>query len=343
MNNQKIIADIISKLEKDKDGFLADVEKRIYEYIRAKSTIECLTITTQKKLASSKMVWKPSLIPGEGYDYARRLIPFLRKKKYKGQIVDSGLTDGVIEIVIDSFNRFYQRNNEALANKLVEAILTNEKTADAFMDGVLSSKLSSVSKSHIKSAAYDTILASLKTNFDSIAPIVKENAAPVIAKTTAIAASSPIVKAIITKLTIYIAAHLHIILAKLIAIPAVKVVLVTMVKKFVIAAIVAGILKFLVAKTGLSIGAIVAVILIPIIAVFIVREWNHFPEKLAEGISVEVANELSGKFTATNREILTEVVKYVTGDYAKQIGISIMEEDPSFAKDIDKLLKVIGS
>jgi len=245
--------------------------------------------------------------------------------------------------VINSFNKFYQKNNHVLANNLVEAILVNEKSANAFLDGVLSSKFSNVSKSYIKSAAYDIIMESIKTNFDSITPVVKKSATPVIAKAPTIAASSPIVKAIIAKLTIYLAAHLNVILAKLIAIPAVKVVLVALMKKFVIAAIAAGILKFIVAKTGLSLGAVLAIFIIPIIAVFIVKEWNNFPKKLANGISEEVRNELSGKFTSTNKEILTEVVKYITGDYAKNIGILIMEDDPSFAKEIDNLLKVIGS
>ncbi|MEZ5044127.1 MAG: hypothetical protein R2828_29810 [Saprospiraceae bacterium] len=259
MNEKNQIAvDIINSLKKDKQSFLNDVEKSIKEYIEKKSPIECLTLTTQKYGNSKKVRWEPSLNPTECASYVKRLIPFLRKKKeYKGEILDSGLSDGVVEVVIKSFTKFYQKNNDVLAKKLVEAILVNEKASNAFWEGVLSSKFTRVSKSYIKSAAFDTVINTLKTQYDTVAPVVKESATPIIVKATTLAASSPIIKAIVTKLTIFLAAHLHIILAKLIAMPAVKALIVGLLKKYVIAAIIAGFLKVIIAKTGLSIGAAV--------------------------------------------------------------------------------------
>ncbi len=339
MSNQKIINEIIESLKGKKESFLTQVESDVYQHIRVKSTIECLTITTQKSSGSARIKWEPSLIPDEGFDYVRRLIPFLRKKNYNGQIVDSALTEGIIEVVINSFNKLYQSNNEIIAKKLVDAILINEKASNAFLDGVLSSKFSNVSKSYIKSAA----LGALKTQFASIAPVVRDSAAPVIAKATALAASTPIIKSIIAKLTIYIAAHLHVILAKLIAVPAIKIAIAALIKKFVIAAIVAAIVKFIVVKTGMSVGAIVAVVLVPIVVYLIVKEWNNFPENLARGIAEEIRKELRNEFVKTNETILSEILTYITGSYAKNLGILIMDEDPVFAKEIDKLIKIVGS
>ncbi|MEZ5044130.1 MAG: hypothetical protein R2828_29825 [Saprospiraceae bacterium] len=83
--------------------------------------------------------------------------------------------------------------------------------------------------------------------------------------------------------------------------------------------------------------------LIPILVGFIIHEWYSFPEKLAKGVSEEVKKEFDNEFIETNTGIVEEIIKYVTGDYAKKLGILIVEEDPTFANDIDDIIKLVAS
>jgi len=250
------------------------------------------------------------------------------------------LTDGIIEIVTKHFEKLYGSQSEVIAKHLVAAIFRNQASAEAFIDGLLQTKFGQVATSRMKGMVYDALVTGAKDHFDQIALTVVDHAGPVIAKVIAAASSVPIAKAILIKASYLLAGKLTIIIAKALAIPAVKTAITIAVKKYVVVAIIAGIAKVIVAKTGVGIGALVAAVLIPVIAYFLYREWQHFPEKLASSISTEVSVELDNKFEEVNTNILTHIFSYVVNAEAKNLGLSVAD-DPDIEAKISELIPYI--
>jgi hypothetical protein len=334
--NKDLLDDLVKALDAKKTPFLADLRSSIKEHISKKKTEDCLILVTEPIDGSrSKLKWYPL----QGLAYASRFLAFVRKKNYVESYtcytVDSVLTDEVIQLVTEKITRFYEKNNDVIANYFMQMLLKDKELTNALCQTLLDSKVTRFLSNRSKRAVMELLLSSFYSQFDQ----VKHIAATKIAAAVSAAAAVPVVKAITTQVTHFIATHLGVIMVKLMAIPAVKSLIVMAVKKFVVAAIISGFVKLVVAKLGVGVGSAVAITLVPILVGILAWEWMNFPTKLGEEVANAVAIGLESDFSETNNLILSKIFEQV-GQEATNIGKSLAD-DPDIQNQVDVLISLV--
>lgn len=321
MADEKIVDRITRELGVHKDAFISDVNTQIQKYISSKSAADCLTIVEKTRYGSC--TWEPSkALDG----YVPRFIAFLRKKKYKGNELDSYLTDKIVFIVEHSYEKFLKQNTTSLVKPIAENLLSRKDIVERIADsaiGVWKATIGDELKRRLIRMLVHRIEDSISTN------IVHASSSAVVAatsKTIAAAAAIPISNAVAVMLTKHLIIVLKGVIAKILASTAFKAMFATLIKKMVAAKILAIVISAVGAKiAGISVGWIVA----PLIAALIVYEYYTLPQKMAEKISENVCAELGGGFSKLNRnvalgvvnELGTDVLNTFISDVAKDISM----------------------
>ena len=321
MADEKTVDKIARELGEHKEAFISDVNAQIREYILSKSFADCLTIVEKTRYGS--YTWEPSkALDG----YVPRFIAFLRKKKYKGNELDSYLTDKIVFIVEHSYENFLKQNTTLLVKPIAENLLSRKDIVERIADsaiGVWKATIGDELKRRLIKLLVHRIEDSISTN------IVHASSTAVVAatsKTIAVAAAIPISKSVAVMLTKHVIIVLKGVVAKILASTAFKAMFANLVKKMVAAKILAIVISAVGAKiAGVSVGWIVA----PLIAALILYEYYTLPQKMAEKISEKVCAELGGDFSKLNRnvasgivnELGTDVLGTFISDVAKDISM----------------------
>lgn len=297
---------VVNELGKNKISFLDEVESSIKTYLENKSWQECITIVERWSDGSVKNTWKPSEL-GDGF--GKRFYAFLRKKRYDGCELDSGLTDGVVSLVTSKFEKFYSDNSVNLAKPLTQQLIKDRvfvKQLASQIVEVSKGSLPTVIKNKLTAKLIHALEDSMNINFSQIAADQIHN---LTAHVIAIAASAPISKTVMVVLMKYMAVFLKGVIAKMLAATAVKTMLMALLKKLlavkIIAAIGAIVLPFL---GGVPVWAIVA----PLLAAFLAYEVYSLPRKMGEKVSQAVRSELNGEFDKINTNIAENILSGFT-------------------------------
>lgn len=338
MEKEDIVQKILNALQEKKEPFFDKLRDSIRVYVSSKSTSECLELVTRQKDDTILAHWTGS----DGLNYVKRLIAFCRKKDFDGYQIDSGLTDGIVKLVTDELSSFYQDNSEAISKYLLQAMLQDKKASTAFFDTLFDSTIVRYISNEAKHQAMILLLEAIDVNTDQIKEIMKQKVTTFATIIFAKAVASPIAKAIMTKAAYILAIHLKVLIPKLLAIPAIKSMIIIAIKKFVIAAVVASFIKLIVAKTGLSAGTAVAIILLPIVLGILAYEWLTFPEKLGRGIAEGVIAEWDKNFTETNKTIIEKLLEDFIGNEAENFGKSLADNE-EIQEAIQQLLNLVNT
>jgi hypothetical protein len=145
-----------------------------------------------------------------------------------------------------------------------------------------------------------------------------------------------VVKVMIMKITYYIAAHIGVVIGKLMAVPAIK----AIITKLVVVSVVAAMVKAIALKTGMSVGAAITVVLIPVLLAFVAMEWTGFPEKLGGSVADSIAQELGADFSKTNTQILEGLFEEFLGDQGEELG-KFIAQDEEVTKQLTNLLTLV--
>ena len=148
---------------------------------------------------------------------------------------------------------------------------------------------------------------------------VAHKAAMIAAKT----AASSVGKIAISKLAVVISKSLIPVLGKLLAKPAIAM----MMKKFVVTAVLGSFVKIAAAKLGLSFGAALWIVLLPLLAAWIKRDIDNFPTTLASEISSNVAVDIDNNFEANISVIFDNLIDSFTEDQTIRQLTSAMTGD----------------
>jgi hypothetical protein len=335
MNKEQTFEEIVDTLNQQKNDFLSALESSIKIHIKQKSTPECLTLVSRDSNGRT-LFWYPK----EGMPYVQRLIAFMRGKKHQGKDIDSALTDEVVELVSKQFNTLYMDNQELITTNFSQALLDHVQVQEAFRNLLSNTKALRYASSAIKSKVINLLFGSLKSQTYDVAGVVAAKAAAGTGAALSVAVSIPIVKSLLSKLTMLLASKLQVLLVKMLAIPAVKKIVMVIAKKFVIATLAGSLIKLIVVKTGLSVGAVFALILLPIIAVILAHEWATFPEKLAQEVSEGVRGEVNQQYNKINLSIVGELfdtaIDIVVEDLHKWV-----QDDPEIEDQLAQLVAIV--
>lgn len=298
------INNIVNQLGDKKHQFLDRIKRKIIEHISNKTPSNCLTFVTRRSDDNRiSSVYEPEA----SFTYAEVLIAFCREKSYGGKVLDSYLTDGIIDVVTKEFETFYSDNSDKIAEGISKIVIA-DRVLMTSMAATMINSFSGTIPDYLRSKV-STLLA-LKMQ-----EIMKQKAANTITHTVSKTSShlvsttlsSPIAAKIGLIVVKFIMLNIKLITAKFLASAAFKAAIAGLVKKFVLAAIIGVIVKTIAAKFGISVGAAFAWVLIPLIAAYLYYEATHLPEHLADKVSEKISEKLSGDFKEMNKSIVSQI------------------------------------
>ncbi|HCT64799.1 MAG TPA: hypothetical protein DIC60_05975 [Lachnospiraceae bacterium] len=333
MDNKQVIKDLVNSLGENKSEFINSVSYSIDNYISSQGIKKCLTVVERTPQGAVYLEWEPY----EGVDYVKRLIAFCRGQRYSGRDLDSALTDPVVKIVTNEFEKFYTNdsNSELLSKALMEIIFKNEVLSGTLINSIINTasakNISAVTRKKATSILIHQMQKLLDTNLGhSISTLAGK------AVTTAI--SAPIAHSTAMLIMKFMALHLKVILAKVLSSAAIKTMIAVAIKKFVVAAILAVFVKIIAAKLGISAGAVIAFVLIPLILLYIAREAYTLPSTLGEKVSYKVSTELDSNFININENIMEQIFKeFISVDNILLIS-TYLSHEPEIQSGIDKII-----
>lgn len=320
MSSHKL-QDVVNELGTQETSFVAGVEHDIRSHIESQSVARCLTIVTRDAAGAVQRSYAPTP-PDIGYIEA--LIAFCRGKRLNGRELDSALTDSTVDVVVSRYESLFAKNADQLSASLSKVLLSDRVFLSAISDAVLNAYKGPVAQGmrrQIQEALLQKIQASISSQVDNQAVAALKATATKAIVTAVQAPISTQIAAIIAK---FLAMHMKALLAKVLASKAFKVAIMTKIKGLVLAGVVGVIVKFVAAKLGITTGAAVAWVLIPVFVAWIGYEVVTLPKKLGEKISEKVAGELSGSFDANNLSLLEGVVAALSAEAAAMIAAEIV-------------------
>lgn len=323
MDEKKIIDNIVESLGNEKNNFLNNVENKVRKYIEAKSIKECLTFVERNTDGSVYVHWYPSEI---GSGYVKCLVAFCRKKTYRGKELDSALTDGVVQQVTEEFNNFYSEKSEILSKHLLP-VLFNDKVFLKVFTSHLAESLNKTLPASAKSKLMGLLTQKLEDSFNThIINLTGHSISSLATKVVASASAIPISHALAMLILKTFAVTLKGVIAKVLASAAVKSMIMAAVKKIAAAKILTVIIALVGSKLGITTGAAVAFVLIPLIIAFIGYEFYTLPKKLAEKVSVEIRNELSSSYNTINRNVIGSIISDIAKTGAQTFALQLSQE-----------------
>lgn len=340
MNKATTIEEILSKLEDKKYSFLNEVEYAIKYKLEHTSISDCLSVVIRYSDGSTGATWYPKeVLDG----YLPRFVAFIRKKKYNGNVVDSYLTDKVVDVVSNKFDSFYSNNSDLMAKPLLAALLS-----DAVFAQTLSTHIIETTNGALPAALKAKLSTLLLQKLDSVlgGNIINTTSHVVTTltmKVVATAAAVPITNTLALLLMKHFAVLMKGVVAKVLASAAMKSMIVTTVKKIAAAKLIGATITLFASKVGItSTGAIIGWIIAPLILAFITHEIVTLPKKLAEKVSKEVRNELSGHFTNLNNDVVSSIFTSLLTTGAASLAGEIAQ-DPEMKELIKQLTSKIHS
>ena len=310
------VKSIVDALGKDKKTFLDDVESSIREHIKDKSWQECLTIVERYSWGDIRSTWEPEVSEA----YWDRMVAFVKGKNYKGYQLDSKLTDGVVALVTEKFEKFYEGRAEDLSVPLSQQLMQDNVFSELLAREIIEASKGTLPQEIKKQLANQLADIIQQT---SIGQSLKDHA--VAAITTAISTviatviSSTIGSILLKQMIILLKG----VIAKILATTAFKTMIVATIKAIAKAKIIA----FLVAIFGSILGSVpLWMFIAPLLIGFIAYQVSNLPEKMGDKVSSAVRQELEGKFDNMSTNIVNEVVGSLTGDTIKSLAKSIASD-----------------
>lgn len=315
-------------LDQQKQSFLNMVSNDIRTYLENSTPNKCLTIIEEDIYSGYKYYY-----PEVTLKYFTVLSKFCLNSKCNGNKLDSALTSPIIDAVVTRYQKLFAKNADEIG-KFLTAAITKDKVFESALKESLESSLTGTIPAATKDLIMQNVTREIVTHTQNALQTQAASSAmdvvgTTVAKVAGSAVSSPIVAkiaiALAHNLATTLAAQVKIVLAKLLASGALKTVLVGKLK-----AVLAGTLLVAIAQTisaklaafGIAIGpgAAIAIIVLPVLALFMRYEYKSLPKKLADKVPTKVIEELNGQYKSVNLTVIDNVYKNLI---ATGVGISL--------------------
>ena len=291
----------------EKDTIITSIRRGIDEYIKTKDPADCLELV--KLDANGKVTeWLPMRARRR---YASALIAFVRKERFEGVALDSGLTPPISNLVAEIFASKLGKEADNISKQIIPLLVSSDRFLSSLSTALMAAFSSPIPKmiqgkvGALLTSKLTTVLA--QTIDTSSSATIKAS----IAKVAAASVASPIAVKISASLLVSLGTALKPIIVKLLASTAFKAAIAAKVKAIVVGALFAAFAKIIGVKLGLTAGAAFVWLLIPVVVAWLAYEYSKFPEKLAESVSSSVAETMDNGFRDTSRSIAESIIEGV--------------------------------
>lgn len=346
---REVLLSLVDKLEISKKLFLNQIRQDIKTYISTQSAKDSLTIMTKQIGAEAPSVsWEPR----DGIAYATRFIPFLMGKDFREKgvnyAIDSMLTPGIAKIIGENFSHFYQEKEDiikeyaiiylyqeakiikSIAQVFIEDIPPNsmdKKEWEELLTGVIFGALSEKVEG-FQLQIDGKVEKSFKYNSNNNQKLTEVTPLLMI----------KISNIMFDKIKTIIEQRMGIIISNLMTMPIFQ----KLIPQTVAAIIIGNLLEVIIIESGLSIGAMSAIVLVPIFIGVLIYEYQTFSKKLAEKISTSVYKELEQSFSKINLELVENIFESIFSQQGRILGKMLLE-DRQLKKDIKELIILFAS
>lgn len=335
-HTQKAISNLVQNLEIQRETFLSGVSTDIHGFISQQGA-QCLTIVGRSSRGRIERTWKLAA----SFEYINCLVAFSRQQSYQGLMLDSGLTEPVVQKVIDRYESFYRSNNELISQELLQALLQDKTAVRCLTSTIVESVAHSMKgiSSIVCKQASELLEENLQTLLDtSTGHMITSTTSHVVSA----AISAPIVHTIAALIVKFLSTKLGMLIIKVLSTTALKGIIAAIIKKFVVTAVIGAIIKAVAAKFGLSTVGAITVVLLPIIAAYISYEIITFPDHLGQKVADQVTGELRSNFAETNANVLMEIFKSLAETSVNALGKEIAKQ-PEIQRSVAELLVDLSS
>jgi hypothetical protein len=306
---------IANAIQSQKGKLLPQLHEAVRKCLISLEPAEALTLRLTRGDETIK-----SLRPAATAEYAGALISFCRERQHEGYTVDSNVTPRVVAVVEEVLLSFYM--SEAVGAAVTNAVLKEIRESDS-VSGIVQREMVDNQEwlgRELKTlATIDTASSIAAQLTDATAQqihhflhsAVGKQMMAVIGKIMATSTG----KTLIVK-------GVQAAVAKVMASAALKAALLTTIKKVGIGILI----KTVIGKAILALLALVGIahvplvwIILPILAAFLVYEYNTFPEKLAQRVPGEVVRVIETKFGELNESIAKRIVGSLFGELVREL------------------------
>ncbi len=319
---KKIVTKIKAIIEGREETIIPAVQDKIYNYISTKPIKTCLTIVARDK---DKIV--ETFMPPPDIRYVKALTAFVLKRDFEYKTLDSGLSEGTAQEVAQVFAADLGKVSDEMSDTIVPFLFRSEK----FLDGIAAAIMTAYKGPipvHLTSKVTAMLANKLKTVLTQHMDTVSVSAIKAsIAKIAGASVSSPFAAKVVVLMVHTITTSMKPILIKILASTTLKTAILAKIKAVIIASFLGAFIKLLAVKIGLSTGAAFAWIILPLLLAWLAYEALHFPEKLAENVSRDVARDLREGFPQTSETIAMTIVEMAIAQATAILTRELVQED----------------
>lgn len=319
---QKIVDKIKSIIQGREETIIPAVREKIYSYISGKPIKECLTLVARD---NDKIV--ETFVPPPDIRYVKALTAFVLKRDFEYKTLDSGLSEGTAQEVAKIFATDLGKVSDEMSETIVPFLFRSEK----FMDGLAAAIMAAYKGPipvHLTSKVTAMLASKLKTILAQHMDTVSVSAIKAsIAKIAGASVGSPLAAKVVVVIVHTLTTSMKPILIKILASTTLKTAILAKIKAVIIASFLGAFIKLLAVKIGLSTSAAFAWVILPLLVAWLAYEALHFPEKLAENVSRDVARDLRDGFPQTSQTIAMTIVEMAITQATAIITRELVQED----------------
>lgn len=351
--DQTRVALLVRHIEGDKEMFLADLKSAVLNRVSSKTPAQCLELVTTRQ--GSSATWKI----WDNVAYVQRLVAYLRKKPYKQDgreyEVDSVMTGEILELTTSKISQHILSHQEVIADVAMTEMLLRDSTREEFLAVFLKGKTGHVLTEKGKSMIAASLLQGLHDRLSHFSVSVASNVGEKVSHLLALASKSAIItgsaeivtkliatssgKIVLARLSVLIAHSIGPVIAKFLAVPAVEFAL----KKMIFAAVLGTMAKLIAAKIGMSIGAAIWIVLLPVLLGFLAKDIYDLPQKLGAGLAETISSDMRSTYSQTIGSIVTELLVNFTSKQAVHSLAERLADDPEISSQLGALISAVAA
>lgn len=312
------MSELLDRLGERKPQFLNGVQQAIEFSIANQSRRVCMSIVETdggenghpRKHILNTDSWSSNATYVKVFQY------FIRKKKYHNHALDSGLSEPVATIIAKRYGDMIQSCSNDLRQYFLSRLVEDEVVRKSFIAHIatlLAQKGIKTARDRLTHMITHAIAQHVGTHTHVAVQhgvtVAAQHTAAVTAGTSAGAVIGSIVGAVLIKA---FAAHITVILPKILASEMFHMLVMAATHKIVYVSATAATANLLAAKAGaVTASAFLHAVMGPVAAIYVVYKLRRLPNELGKSIAKGIKQDLDGSFRTITAQVLDEMAKDV--------------------------------
>ena len=312
------MSDLLDRLGERKPDFLDGIQGAIHTYVASQGRRTCMSIVETDGLGNGHPrthILNPDSL-SKNVAYVDVFQCFIRKKVYHNHALDSGLSEPVAGLIAKEFGTVLESCADDLEEYFLGRLVEDEvvrKSLAIHIATLLAKKGIKTAREKLTHMITHAIAQHASTHTTVAVQhgvtVATQHTAAVTAGTSTGAVVGSIVGAVLIKV---LAAHITVILPKIIASETFRMFVMVATHKIVYASATAATANLLAAKfSAATVSAVLHAIIGPVAIIYVVYKLKRLPNELGESIAKGVRKDLDGTFQSITEQVLDEMAKEV--------------------------------